>query len=97
MAIGKGRRDNKWRNLAAVLEGLPRAPRLDDERSVAGRVCPVSASAGSHAFPGADAIGFTIPLATASPAGTCRDWNRRVCVSPRSSVPVPWSDRGLGQ
>ena len=97
VAIGKGRRDNKWRDLAAVLEGLPRAPRLDDERSVAGRVCPVSTSAVSRTFASADAIGFTIPVATASRAGTCRDWNRRVCVSAGSSVPVPRSDRGLGQ
>ena len=97
VAIGKGRRDNKWRDLAAVPKSLPGPARLNDERSVAGRVCPGSTSAGSRTFVSADAIGFTIPVATASRAGTCRDWNRRVWVSAGSSVPVPWSDRGLGQ
>jgi hypothetical protein len=97
VAIGKGRRDNKWRDLAAVLEGLPRAPRLNDERSLPRWVCSRDTSAGSRPVSSADAIGFTIPVATASRAGTCRNWNRRVCVSPGSSVPVPWSDRGLGQ
>ena len=32
-------RDNERPNMAAVLEGLPRAPRLDDERATSGRVC----------------------------------------------------------
>ena len=75
VAIGEGRWDNKWRDLAAVLEGLPRAPRLDDERSVAGRVCPGSTSAGSCAFASADAIGFTIPVATAN---SSTRWGPRV-------------------
>ena len=40
MAGREASRDNERPNMAAVLEGLPRAPRLDDERATSGRVFP---------------------------------------------------------
>jgi len=99
VAIGEGRWDNKWRDLAAVLEGLPRAPRLDDERSVAGRVCPGSTSAGSCAFASADAIGFTIPVATANSSTRWgpRVDRRRVSVATGSSVSLSRINCRLGE
>jgi hypothetical protein len=93
VAVGKG----SWRNLAAVPESVSGTACVDDEHFATRRICSGSASVGSRTFASADAIGFTIPEATASSPRTCRDWNRKVCVSAGSSVSVPRSDRGLGQ
>ena len=97
MASRKGRRNNRRRNLATIPEILPGPARLDDKRSVAGRVC--ASNAGSCAYASADAIGFTVSVAAASSsAGWGRRVNRRrICVGAGSSGSLSRINCGLGQ
>jgi hypothetical protein len=97
VASRKGRRNNRRRNLATIPEILPGPARLDDKRSVAGRVC--ASNAGSCAYASADAIGFTVSVAAASSSA---GWGRRVdrrriCVGAGSSGSLSRINCGLGQ
>jgi hypothetical protein len=73
VASRKGSWNNRRRNLATIPKILPGAARLDDKRSAAGRIC--ASNAGSCAYAGTGAIGFTVSLAAAS---SSTGWERRV-------------------
>jgi hypothetical protein len=97
MASRKGGWNNRGRILATIPEILPGAAHLDDKRSAAGRIC--ASNAGSCAYAGADAIGFTVSVAAAS---SSTGWKRRVdrrriCVGAGSSGSLSRINCRLGQ